>query len=233
MPSPEAPLLEARGLAHRFGRTAVLAGVDLTLRAGEVLLILGANGAGKSTLLRALAGLARPDAGTVRVGGVAVREARARIGYLAHDTLLYDDLTVHENLVFTARLHGGIDDAELEGAIERVGLVVQRDRLVRHLSRGQRQRAALARALLHRPDLLLFDEPYTGLDAESVAALTATLRAGAAEGRTVVIVGHHPEEGWEAVTRLGVLARGRWAHEGARPPAPGDARRIYLEALRG
>jgi len=233
MPSPDAPLLEARGLTHRFGRTTVLAGVDLTLRAGEVLLILGANGAGKSTLLRALAGLSRPDAGSVRVGGAAVTEARARIGYLAHDTLLYDDLTVAENLAFTARLHGGIGAAAIAGAIDRVALGTQRDRLVLHLSRGQRQRAALARALLHRPDLLLFDEPFTGLDAENVGGLTLRLQEAAAEGRGVVLVGHHPEEGWEAVTRLGVLARGRWVHEAPRPAAPGDARSVYQEALRG
>jgi heme exporter protein A len=211
----------------------VLAGVDLTLRSGEVLLVLGANGTGKSTLLRALAGLVRPDAGAVLVGGVAVTEARARLGYLAHDTLLYDDLTLAENLAFTARLHGRSSPAEVTSAIEAVGLGPQRDRLLRHLSRGQRQRAALARAVFHRPDLLLLDEPYTGLDAENVSALTALLRAGTAGGRGAVLIGHQPEEGWEAVTRLGVLARGRWVHEGPRPPAPGDARRICQEALRG
>lgn len=233
MPSPEAPLLEARGVVHRYGRVTVLAGLDLSLRAGEVLLLLGANGAGKSTFLRALAGLARPDAGTVRVDGRPVTDARGRIGYLAHDTLLYDDLTLAENLAFTARLHGGISPADVAAAIERLGLGAQRDRLVRHLSRGQRQRAALARALLHRPAVLLFDEPYTGLDAESVAGLTALLRDGAEAGCAAVIVGHHPDEGWEVVTRVGVLARGRWAHEGPRPGSPHDARRLYQEALRG
>lgn len=233
MPSPDAPLLDARGLAHRYGRTLVLGGLDLQLARGEVLLLLGANGAGKSTLLRVLAGLARPDAGTVRIEGARVTEVRGRIGYLAHDTLLYDDLTVGENLAFTARLHGGITPMEAFAAIDRVGLAPQRDRLVRHLSRGQRQRAALARALVHGPDLLLFDEPYTGLDAENVGALTAMLRRAAAEGKAAVVVGHHPDEGWEAVTRLGVLARGRWAHDGPRPPRPEDARRIYQEALRG
>jgi heme ABC exporter ATP-binding subunit CcmA len=233
MPSADAPLLDARGLVHRYGRTPVLAGVDLQLARGEVLLLLGANGAGKSTLLRALAGLARPDAGTVLIEGARVAEARGRIGYLAHDILLYDDLTVAENLAFTARLHGGIAPAEVVAAIDRVRLSPQRDRLVRHLSRGQRQRAALARALLHRPDLLLFDEPFTGLDAENVAALTEMLRAAAAAGKAAVVVGHHPDEGWEAVTRVGVLARGRWAHVGPRPPRPEDARQLYQEALGG
>jgi ABC-type multidrug transport system ATPase subunit len=102
-PLPEPALLEACGIIRRYGRTAVLSGIDLTLRTGEVLLILGANGAGKSTLLRTLAGLARPDAGTVEVAGALVTASRGRIGYLAHESLLYDDLTVAENLDFTAR----------------------------------------------------------------------------------------------------------------------------------
>jgi ABC-type multidrug transport system ATPase subunit len=91
----------------------------------------------------------------------------------------------------------------------------------------------VARSLLHGPDLLLLDEPYTGLDAESVAGLTAFLRQAAAKGRAVAIVGHQPEEGWDAVTRIGVLARGRWTYDGPRPATPSDARRIYEEALRG
>src|SRR2546422_4005437 len=102
MPLVEVPLLEVQGLVRRYGRTAVLAGLDLTLARGEALLILGANGAGKSTLLRILAGLARPDAGRVRIAGTEVAAARARIGYLAHDSLLYEDLTVLENLTFAA-----------------------------------------------------------------------------------------------------------------------------------
>lgn len=233
MPSPEVPLLAARGLCRRFGAVQVLAGLDLTLAPGEVLLILGANGAGKSTLLRILAGLARPDRGTVQVDGVPAAGARGRIGFLAHETLLYDDLTVRENLDFSAALHPGAAAAQVRIALDRAGIAALAPRRVRELSRGQQQRAALARALLHGPSLLLLDEPYTGLDAGSAMALSARLREEATAGRGIVLVGHQPEEGWDAVTRIGVLARGTWAHEGARPATAADARRLVQESAGG
>ena len=233
MPSPEAPLLEVRGLVRRYGRITVLDGIDLTLRAGEALLILGPNGAGKSTLLRTLAGLARPDRGTVRLAGAPVPESRRRVGYLAHDSLLYDELTVEENLRFAARLQGPVDDAAIARALETGELKAQRDRLVRHLSRGQSQRAALARALLHGPDLLLLDEPYTGLDSASAASLTAFLQGCVARGRTVILVGHHVEEGWDAITRVAALARGKWILETPRPASPLETTARYREALHG
>ena len=233
MLSPEAPLLEVRGLVRRYGRTTVLDGIDLTLGAGEALLVLGPNGAGKSTLLRTLAGLARPDRGTVRLAGAGVTESRRRVGYLAHDSLLYDELTVEENLRFAARLQGPVDDAAIGRALEVGELSAQRDRLVRHLSRGQAQRTALVRALLHGPDLLLLDEPYTGLDSASAASLTLFLQSCIARGRTLILVGHHVEEGWEAVTRVAALARGKWILETPRPDSALETKARYLEALRG
>jgi heme exporter protein A len=233
MPSPEAPLLEVRGLVRRFGASTILDGIDLTVQRGEALLLLGPNGAGKSTLLRTLAGLARPERGSVRVAGASVAESRRRVGYLAHDTMLYDDLTVAENLRFAARLHGALSTTAIDRALERGDLTAQRDRLVRHLSRGQSQRAALARALMHGPDLLLLDEPFTGLDSASATRLTVYLRETVARGRAVILVGHHVEEGWEAVTRVAAIARGRWILE---TPRPGSAQEIasrYREALHG
>jgi len=217
MPSSDAPLLEARGIARRYGRAAVLAGVDLTLGAGECLLVVGPNGTGKSTLLRILAGLARPDAGTVTLDGRPVAESRGRLGYLAHDTFLYDDLTVAENLTFAMRLQGCEVAGALDAVLARAELLSHRDRLVRHLSRGLAQRTALARALLHSPALVLLDEPYTGLDAASSTALTAFLLELRGAGVGVILVGHRPEEGWDAVTRVAVLARGGWVLEGSRP----------------
>lgn len=222
MGSPEAPLLRARGLVRRFARTTVLAGVDLELAGGEVLLVQGANGTGKSTLLRLLAGLGRPDAGTVEVFGAPVRERLGQVGFLSHDASLYADLTVLENLRFTAQLHGCITDDHIEAGLGKAGLAAQRDRLVRELSRGQLQRAALLRAVLHGPDLLFLDEPYTGLDRASSAVLTAFLLASAQDGRGIVMVGHDPSEGWEAVTRVARLDGGRWVADRPRPATPAE-----------
>ena len=230
---PESPLLEARRITRRYGRAAVLAGVDLSLAAGECLLLAGANGTGKSTLLRILAGLARPDTGQVLLGGRPVAEGRGRLGYLAHDTFLYDDLTVAENLAFAMKLQGCEVPGGLERVLARAELLPHRDRLVRHLSRGLAQRTALARALLHAPALVLLDEPYTGLDAASSAGLTALLCEMRAEGVALILVGHRAEEGWEAVTRVAVLARGGWAHAGPRPATVPEFEARYREALHG
>lgn len=233
MPLAEGPVLEARGLVRRYGRVTVLAGLDLSVAAGECLLLLGTNGVGKSTLLRTLAGLARPERGTVHVAGTPVREARHRIGYLAHDTMLYDDLTVEENLAFAARLQRGELADVVPAAIDAARLGDHRHRLVRHLSRGLAQRAALARTLLHTPPLLLLDEPYTGLDARSSADLDRFLVDYVAGGCAIILVGHRPDEGWDAVTRVAVLAQGKWAFDAPRPATTSEMSLRYREALDG
>jgi heme exporter protein A len=216
MPSRDGePLLAARGLRRSFGRLRVLYDIDLTLFPGEALAIAGPNGAGKSTLLRILAGLMRPTAGEVHVLGRALTgnaaEARRAIGLLSHQSLLYDDLTVMENLTFVARLYGlarPVDAAR--AALEAAGLAGRADDLPRRLSRGLLQRAAIARALLHAPRVLLLDEPFTALDAASADRLRGMLEARRAEGQGLVIVTHHLAEVWEVATRVAVLVEGRW-----------------------
>jgi heme exporter protein A len=216
MPSRDGePLLAARGLRRTFGRLRVLYDIDLTLSPGEALAIAGPNGAGKSTLLRILAGLMRPTAGEVHVLGRPITtnaaEARRAIGLLSHQSLLYDDLTVIENLTFAARLYGLARPADAaRAALEAAGLAGRADDSPRRLSRGLLQRAAIARALLHAPRVLLLDEPFTALDAASADRLREMLEARRAEGLGLVIVTHHLAEVWEVATRVAVLVEGRW-----------------------
>jgi heme exporter protein A len=216
MPSRDGePLLAARGLRRSFGRVRVLHDISLSLAAGEVLAVAGPNGAGKSTLLRVLAGLMRPTAGEVRVLGrpltADAAESRRAIGLLSHQTLLYDDLTLLENLTFTARLYGLTDPgAAARAALEAAGLASRAGDSPRQLSRGLLQRAAIARAVLHAPRLLLLDEPFTSLDAASAERLRAALAARRDEGLGLLIVTHHLGEVWELATRVAVLVEGRW-----------------------
>jgi heme ABC exporter ATP-binding subunit CcmA len=217
MPSHDgAPLLEAHGLQHRFGRVRILHGIDLTLAPGEALAVIGPNGAGKTTLLRVLAGLLRPTAGEVRVLGRPLargeHQARRAIGLLTHQSLLYDDLTLLENLTFAARLY--LLDQPREAArraLEGAGLGDRIDELPRRLSRGLLQRASIARSLLHQPKVLLLDEPFTALDASAAERLRADLRSRLAQGLGLVLVTHHLAEAWELASRVAVLVDGRCA----------------------
>jgi heme exporter protein A len=209
-------LLEGRGLRRSFGGRQVLRGVDLTVRAGQVVVIAGPNGAGKTTLLRLLAGLTRPESGEVRVLGRPLRgqgeEARRAIGFVAHQSLLYDDLTLAQNLTFTARLYALPKPGDVaRAALESAGLSSRADDSPRRLSRGLTQRASIARALLHQPRVLLLDEPFTGLDAGAAERLRAELAGRMAAGLGMVVVTHRLSEVWGLATRVAVLADGRWA----------------------
>jgi heme ABC exporter ATP-binding subunit CcmA len=216
MPSSDGPLLlEATGLSRSYGRRRVLRDLDLAVAAGEAVAVAGPNGAGKTTLLRVLAGLARPERGEVRLEGRPLGrdapEVRRAVGLVSHQTLLYDDLTLHENLVFAARLYGLAHPAAVaRTALEEAGLGPRADESPRRLSRGLAQRAAIARALLHRPRLLLLDEPFTALDAAASERLRAELRARREQGLGIVLVTHQLGEAWEVATRIAVLLDGRW-----------------------
>ena len=225
-----------QSMRRDYGERPVLRDVSVELGTGETLAVLGPNGAGKSTLLRILATLLHPSAGEVNVLGASLPKeawrARGRIGYLGHQPLLYRELSVRENLLFNARLHG-LDrpGARIEELLGRAGLARRGGELVRNLSAGMLQRAAVCRALLHEPELLLLDEPRSHLDvggAEEVAAMLA-----AAPGRTRVIVTHEIERGLgEADRVLALHADGRVAHFGpASGFGVGEARELYAGAL--
>ena len=180
-------MIAARGLERRFGGKRAVRGVDLDLPERGFLLVTGPNGAGKSTLLALFAGLLAPTRGDLEV---AVE--RGRIGYLAHEPLLYQDLTALENLDLYGRLYRVEERRERLGMLlERFGLWEARHDRVRDLSRGMTQRLALCRALLHDPALLLLDEPYAGLDAAGAALLDAEV-AALGDERTFVVATHQP-----------------------------------------
>ncbi|HEV8357484.1 MAG TPA: heme ABC exporter ATP-binding protein CcmA [Gemmatimonadales bacterium] len=236
-PAARFPLLEAIGLERRFGAARVLRGVSLVVRPGECHLVVGPNGAGKSTLLRLLAGLARPTAGTVAIEGAPLAGSPSRrrlIGLLSHQSHLYDDLSPAENLRFAARLYGLSDPgAAARERLAAVGLADRADDPVRRLSRGMVQRAAIARALLHSPRLLLLDEPYTGLDPHGSDQVTGLLRTELAAGRALVLVSHDVQESWDLASHAHALVRGSWAFTGPRGPSLDGLLRSYREVLHG
>ncbi|MHB8235456.1 MAG: heme ABC exporter ATP-binding protein CcmA [Solirubrobacteraceae bacterium] len=188
--------VQVEGLSRHYGEREALSGVSLSLKEGQTLVVFGPNGAGKTTLLRVLATLLRPHAGDVRVLGCSVPDqswaVRGRIGLLGHEPLLYRELSVRENLRFHARLHG-VAAERVEQLLERVQLLERADEPLRLLSRGMVQRAAVARAVLHDPQLLLLDEPRSNLD-PAAADLVEPL-IGAASGCTRVICSHDPSGG--------------------------------------
>jgi heme exporter protein A len=186
--------LQLDGVGRRYGDRTALAGVTVTLEPGQTLGVFGPNGAGKTTLLRVLATLLRPHAGTARVLGAKLPDegwrVRGRVGYLGHEPLLYRELSVRENLLFHARLHG-LARTRVDEAMEAVGLSARAQEPLRTLSRGMVQRAAVARATLHDPPLLLLDEPRANLDPAAAEALDPLI--GRVSGKTRVVVSHDVE----------------------------------------
>jgi heme exporter protein A len=215
--------LRVEGVRCLLGRREALAGVDLDVGPGEVVALLGPNGAGKTTLLRVLAGLLRPTDGRVLWDGrpPATRERR-RIGYAGHGSLLYENLTARENLLFYGRLYG-VPDAEerARGLLAEEGLTLFTHEPVRRFSRGMQQRLALCRAWLHAPETLLLDEPWTGLDRDATARWERRLAALRAGGGSAVVVLHDHDAAGRLADRLVHLKGGRLiaAAEPSRAPA--------------
>jgi heme exporter protein A len=206
-------MITVKKLVKRFGLKTVLRGLDFEVQPGEFVALLGPNGAGKTTFLRILASLSRPSLGEVKIAGYKLpaqaAQVRARLGVVSHLPLLYGDLTAEENLRFYARMYNIPDhESRISEVLEMVGLEARRRDLVRTYSRGMQQRLTIGRAVLHDPDVMLFDEPYTGLDQDASVMLDDVLKTVAAQGRTIVMTSHDLARAEDLATRFDILSRG-------------------------
>ena len=230
-------MIEVRKLVKRFGLKTVLRGLDFKVEAGEFVALLGPNGAGKTTFLRILASLSRPALGDVRIAGYRLPQqaaaVRRRLGVVSHLPLLYGDLTAEENLRFYGRMYGvPYLDRRIAEVLDMVGLRARRRDLVRTFSRGMQQRLAIGRAVLHDPEVMLFDEPHTGLDQDACAMLDQVLSEVAARGRTVVMTSHDLARVGDLASRFDILSRGLIVASAPRTEMePNNLLAFYKQAL--
>jgi heme exporter protein A len=227
-------MIEVRKLVKTYGLKPVLRGIDFDVGAGEFVALVGPNGAGKTTFLRILASLSRPTMGEIRLAGhrlpAEAAAVRRILGVVSHQPLLYGDLTAEENLRFYGRMYGVPDlGRRISLVLEEIGLTARRRDLVRQFSRGMQQRLAIGRAILHQPEVMLFDEPHTGLDPDAAAMLDGLLREVAARGRTVVMTSHDLPRASSLASRVDILARGVIARSVVRGEAA-DLAALYREA---
>jgi heme exporter protein A len=206
-------IIATKNLTRNFGRRKAVDGVSISVGPGEVLALFGPNGAGKTTLLRILGGILRPTSGTAQIGDAILpggSEVRKRIGIVSHHSLLYDALTARENVEFAARLYGVAQPrTAAERALSSMQIMDRADTPVRSLSRGMRQRVSVARATVHEPDVVLADEPFTGLDVVGAKALSSLLIYLRANGAALVVVTHNLDEGLSLASRAAIMARGK------------------------
>ncbi len=231
-------MILTQGLSKRFGHRLALQNIVLQVKSGEIVALLGPNGAGKTTLLRILATLARPSFGRLELAGCRLPEeaaaARASLGYVGHQPLLYDDLSAEQNLAFFALLYGiSKPDRRISELLDLFDLQSRRREPVRTFSRGMQQRLALARALLHRPKILLLDEPHSGLDRQAAATLDKTLPSLARGGAAILIATHDLNRVIGLAHRVEVLDAGQLvASLGKRQLTAKQLSRFYDRVLR-
>jgi heme exporter protein A len=232
-------MITVKKLVKRFGPKVVLRGLDFEVESGEFVALLGPNGAGKTTFLRILASLSRPAMGTVNIAGYQLPNqaaaVRRRLGVVSHLPLLYGDLTAEENLRFYGRMYGIPKmEARITKVLEIVGLAPRRRDLVRTFSRGMQQRLAIGRAVLHDPEVMLFDEPHTGLDQDACEMLDTVLQEVAARGRTVVMTSHDLARTADLASRFDVLSKGKIVASAQREEMePDQILSFYRQALQG
>jgi len=229
-------VLELRNVSKFFGDLGALRDVSLHVERGDAVLLYGPNGAGKTTLLRLLASIARPSEGRVLFDGKDLHQnsafAKSRIGFVSHATFLYDELTARENLRFTGRLFGLSElEKRIDSVLELFTLAKRADEPVRGLSRGLQQRATLARAMLHDPDFLLLDEPFTGLDATATENLQALLGRLPQQGKALVFSTHSFQQGAALAQRLVALEGGRLRYDGPLRMAPLES--LHIQKAEG
>jgi heme exporter protein A len=236
---PAAPAIEVKNLVKTFGAFYALREISLNISTGECLTIFGPNGAGKTTFLRILSAISRPSSGEILFDGKPLQEAvfsiRRRLGVIAHQSFLYDDLTAEENLLFYARLYDVSRPADrIREILNEVGLRERARDRVRTYSRGMQQRLTIARAMLHDPALLFLDEPYTGLDQHAASMLTTWLSKLRSERRTILLVTHDLEQGLTLADRVAIFLRGKVAWD--KPAGEIDQqtlRQIYFDLVAG
>jgi heme exporter protein A len=213
-PSVPPPIVEVSDLTRSFGSRKAVAGVTFSLAPGECLAVFGPNGAGKTTLLRLLAGLLKPSSGSASLAGIPLPGgtlARSRVGLISHNTMLYEALSARENVSFAARLYGIREPrSRVDDALGRMSMLERAEAPVRLLSRGMQQRVSIARAMVHSPQVVLADEPYSGLDESGARALTALLRELRSAGTAIIIVTHNLAEGLSLASHAAVMQRGKF-----------------------
>ena len=207
------PVVATENLTRTFGSRRAVDSVSISIGSGEVLALFGPNGAGKTTLLRMVGGILKPSSGKASVGGVNLpggHDVRRRIGIISHYSLLYEALTARENVEFAARLYGVKDPhAKAKASLDAMQILDRANTPVRALSRGLKQRVSVARAIVHDPDVVLADEPFTGLDIVGSKALSWLLTNLRNRGAALILVTHNVDEGLSLSTTAAIMNAGR------------------------
>ncbi len=211
-------MITIKNLQKKFGRKKVLNNLNFEVEKGEFLVMFGPNGAGKTTLIKVLSTLSRPSSGNVIIDGYDLIEdsieVRNRIGVVSHNPFLYDDLTLRENLIFYSKMYGiKKDEKVIKKLTDEVGLLHRLNDRIGEFSRGMKQRASVARVIIHNPPVLLLDEPYTGLDFKAWDILTNMLMKFHKNGKTIFLITHNVELGYKIGKRLAILVNGEVAFD--------------------